>query len=257
MSTFRIATFVNDRALYEGMRSTFEAAGFREPLARYTIEQGEPYAAITRLGQSKEPYVLLVHQDVRCDLCDTADALQRRLAELTALDPTWAIAGNAGADPKHMLFLHLDDPNGRWRTHSGLPVSVVSLDENFLVLRTERLPRCSPNLSGFHLYGSDACLNARRDGSRAYVIQFLVTHLSGGNHAGLLPSRLAFAAEWSRHVIRPQYLRVSWGVIALARPRLLRRALQRREVVDRLVDNRFGSEYVSAPPSLSTQRTVL
>src|SRR5690242_834042 len=89
---FRIATFVNKPDLYAVMRRTFEAAGFVEPVARYTVETGEPFSAITRLGQAPEPYVILVHQDVRCDQGHTLDDLLNRLEELTRIDPRWAVA---------------------------------------------------------------------------------------------------------------------------------------------------------------------
>src|SRR5262249_56747072 len=96
MAIFRIATFVNDTQLYDGMRQSFELAGFVEPLAVYTVEQGEPYSSISRLGQASEPYVILLHQDVLCNQGDTAADLLARLRALTILDPSWAVAGNAG-----------------------------------------------------------------------------------------------------------------------------------------------------------------
>ena len=211
---------MNNDVLYADMRASFEQAGFVDPIARYTVESGEPYSAITRLGQSEEPYVILAHQDVLCDQGHTAADLQARLEELTTLDPLWAVAGNAGGVDRHRIVLHL---TGVWCAGS-LPCKVATLDENLLVLRTERTPRCSSDLSGFHLYGADVCLNARRDGSKSYVIDFRVRHLSPGNMDGLGDAKVVFARAWGRRM-RPRYLRMTWGVFAIAKPDLLRRLM--------------------------------
>lgn len=193
MATFRIATFVNDEEQYGAMRASFETAGFVSPLARYTIEPGEPYSGVTRLGQAEEPYVLLVHQDVHCDWGDTASSLQARLADLTEADPSWVVAGNAGYAPH--LVRHISDPHGTtWAT--DLPKKVLSLDENLLILRTERRPACSPELSGWHHYGTDVALNAALTGGTAYVIDFRVTHLSAGNPDGVVESQRRLSAYW-------------------------------------------------------------
>lgn len=198
---FRIATFVNDEEQYGEMRASFEAAGFTAPLARFTIETGEPYAGITRLGQAGEPYVLLVHQDVRCDRGDTASALQTRLDELTENDSQWVVAGNAGRHlvppaSKHLVPVrNISDPHGTtWS--SGLPKKVVSLDENLLILKTAGKPSCSPELSGWHLYGTDVALNAILTGGSAYVVDFRLTHLSAGNPGGFVASSRRFSAHW-------------------------------------------------------------
>lgn len=228
------------------MRASFEAAGFVEPHARYTIETEEPFGAVTGLGQADEPYVILVHQDVRCDLGYTIDDLEQRLEELTALDDKWAIAGNAGADIDHQIWLHLDEPPHRFRS-SELPHRVVTLDENMLILRTDRAPRCSTALSGFHLYGADTCLNAAEDGSSCYVIDFPVTHLSHGSENGRKDAMRRFCKHWSR--FPPRYLRVTWGVLVLSGSRVVRRALY-----DPLIRRRFVTEDQMSP---STQRVPL
>ena len=232
--TFRIATFVTDDALYAQMRDSFEAAGFIPPLARYTVQTGNPYETITALGRARETYVILVHQDVRCDQGYGAADLLERLDALTRVDSNWAVAGNAGGSNKHELFRHLTDPNGSHRAN-GLPIEVVTLDENFLILRTARRPHCSKDLSGFHLYGSDVCLNAAREGSTTYVIDFLITHLSAGKTDGLNETMRAFGSVWSRNVIVPRYVRTTVGVVALARPAPLRRLLQQPKIRFRFV----------------------
>jgi hypothetical protein len=229
---FRIATFVNNSELYEVMRRSFEAAGFVDPIAIYTVEEGEPYSAITRLGSAPERYVILVHQDVRSDHGDTAADLATRLEDLTARDPSWAIAGNAGMTAKRSAVIHISDPHGVvW--HRPLPKKVATLDENFLILRTARRPRCSRTLSGFHLYGTDGCLNAAADGSSAYVIDFRLTHLSGGNETGYDESVRRFVLHWSRQ-FHARYVRTTYGLLFFSRWRILRATLGHPHIVWRL-----------------------
>jgi hypothetical protein len=229
--TFRIATFVNDEAQYEEMRTTFEIAGFTEPIAAYerlSDRETDPFEVITRTGAGSDEYVLLAHQDVRCDLGATASDLERTLDELTRTDPHWAVAGNAGMGDGFVG--HLDDPNGKWRTAS-LPAIVASLDENFLILRTARRPHASKDLHGFHLYGSDVCLHAQRDGSRCYVIDFLVTHLSAGNMGLFDEAAEAFAQRWA--TLLPRYQPTTVGPIPVAHSALVRRVMRRHRVMQR------------------------
>jgi hypothetical protein len=221
LATFRIATFVNDRELYARMRASFEQAGFVEPLARYTIETGEPFAAITRLGSAAEPYVILAHQDVLCDQGQTAADLDRLLGELTKLDDRWVVAGNAGGVDRHRTIIHVSDV---WSDPACLPCRVTTLDENLLILRTARRPHCSSGLSGWHLYGSDVCLHAEKSGSSCYVIDFRVTHLSPGKYEDVPEAIKRFSRSWGWRA-RPRYVRTSWGVFATG-PRPVRAVLQ-------------------------------
>jgi predicted O-methyltransferase YrrM len=216
MTRYLIATFVNDQELYAAMRASFEAAGFVEPIARYTVETGDPYAAITRLGHSETPYVILVHQDVFADQGHGIVQLDAALDELTALDPSWAVAGNAGGAETGALIRHISDKWGAdWR--GDLPKRVSTLDENFLLLRTCRRPRCTPGLSGFHLYGSDVCLNAAAAGSNCYVVDFRVTHSGKGDTAGFEASAARLGEAWGRRSRRPYVVHTTMGPLPIAR----------------------------------------
>ena len=92
----------------------------------------------------------------------------------------FALAGNAGCDGYHSCYFHLINA-GKSKLTKGLPRKVNSLDENFLLIRSERMPAISSQLSGYHLYGTDICINAIDAGNNCYVIPFLVEHLSLGN----------------------------------------------------------------------------
>ena len=184
-----IATIANDLAAYAALRRSMELAGFDEQRCRFTLfdnsasNQFEPHGVLRSLPtDGDEPYVILCHQDLEFGPEATADRLLQRVEQLNAQHPRWAVAGNAGTTPRGRYVLHLDEPTGSYRA-TTLPARVISLDENFLVLRRSRFPRVSPGLSGFHLYGTDLVLNAMLAGDQAYVIDVALRHLSAGNPA--------------------------------------------------------------------------
>jgi hypothetical protein len=243
-SLFHVATFVDDDAQYAAMRESFNRAGLDERVARFTrLDSGEPYGAVRELASSPEPYAILCHQDVRLDQGDGYAELIGLLAELTERDPHWAVAGNAGGTPNLELIRHIADPHGaNWA--SNLPRPVVSLDENFVVLRLERRPRCSSELKGFHLYGTDVCLNAIADGSKAYVIGFRLTHLSPGSLQGYDEALSAFVTAWSRRSAF-RYVRTTNSVVFLSGRRLLRRFFGDRRVIWR-IEHRSWARAIAA-----------
>ncbi len=217
---FRICTIVNDPDQYRRMRASFAAGGFGPGRCRFDAFDNsagnahEPYALIDRLAaDTAEPYLIVCHQDLLLDGGPGGhgiEQLSRCLDELAALDPTWAVAGNAGVTRwiEGVTELTQPRPDGSldrplvWRA-ADLPRRVVTLDENFLVLRTAARPTCSAGLSGFHLYGTDLCLNAARRGMGCYVIDFHLTHLSAGNHrsAAFDEARQALERHWNPHFL--------------------------------------------------------
>lgn len=185
----QIITISNNAGQYAAMKASFIAAGFDESRVRFTRldnsegNRHEPYEVLRTLDTlGEEPTVILCHQDIRLDLGDGFDALMAILREMDRRDPRWAVLGNAGSSRRARLVRYLDDPYGRHRD-AGLPRRAMSLDENLLIIRRGAGPLASDGLSGFHLYGTDACLCATMNGRTCYVVPFLLTHLSAGNAA--------------------------------------------------------------------------
>lgn len=185
--TFRICTISNNPKQYEEMKASFLDAGFDERRCRYEVfdnsqaNEHDPYQIISVvMSKAAEPYIIFCHQDVLANKGDGFDKLMNELQKLTDIDQDWAVAGNAGCTEDLYPAFNLDDPNGPHR-FDRFPQRTISLDENFLVLRTKSGIRCSNDLNGFHLYGTDLCLQSARRGMSCYVINFLVTHLSSGN----------------------------------------------------------------------------
>lgn len=226
------------------MRRSFEAAGFTPEHAGFTElcssgkpGEPEPYSTITKLvGELSEPFFVLCHQDIRLDRGHGIDRFRNAIRELDERDERWAVAGNAGGARSLRVIRSITDLHGGG-TADSLPAEVHSLDENFLVVRTGTGIGCSPGLAGFHLFGTDICLNALEQGWRPYVIDFHLHHLSFGKRDEAFRSaRSRFIAHWSSKTIA-RYVRTTIEVIFLSRWRPLR-AMLGSATVRRILKNR-------------------
>lgn len=185
-TTFTVATLVTKPAQYAEMVNSFQAHGFGDESSEFLYVDNslgnrlDAYDGLRALiSRALGKYVILVHQDVLL-LEDGRDVLEARLGELERKDPRWAVAGNAGAGPGGKYFIRISDPHSENYSSGPFPARVLSLDENFVVLKRAAMISPSIGPSGFHLYATDLCLQARLKGMSAYVIDFHLRHLSGG-----------------------------------------------------------------------------
>ena len=181
---FTIATIVNDLAQYEEMLASFAEGGFIDNCEFIGVDnrngnQFDGYSGIRLLlAQARGRYVIVCHQDVRL-INDNRATLEARLHDLEKVDPFWALAGNAGGTEDD-LAIRISDPHGEDQRRGELPSRVSSLDENFILVKAEAMIAPSADLRGFHLYGTDLCLQASMRGHTAYVIDFHLRHLGRG-----------------------------------------------------------------------------
>ena len=235
---FHVCTIVNDPAQRDALLASLAAAGFADcptdVFDNSADNAHDPYATITRVvSTTAQPHVLFCHQDVRFDRGDGHAQLAAKVADLTARFPAWAVAGNAGVDAAGEHVVRITDPHGTFAA-GGLPRAVVSLDENFLIVRTAVGVACSPDLSGFHLYGTDLCLNAAIRGRTAHVIDFHLTHLSGGDPTSdaFAEAERRFTARWNPKLAAGLVRTTTWRDLAMGRWPLVRRLLGRRRVAN-------------------------
>jgi hypothetical protein len=223
---YSIGTLVSDLDQHRAMRASFEARGFGAEDCEYLyidntqFNRADAYAGLNQLlNEARGEYVILCHQDVRLHADGRAD-LDGRLAELERLDPNWALAGNAGGIGPGRLALRISDPHGTDTCVGRLPAKVDTLDENFIIVKRAARLGFSRDLSGFHFYGADICLVADLLGYAAYVIDFHLKHLSGGNTSSdFFEARDAFQAKWS-HAMRARSLQTTCALVPLAGNRL-------------------------------------
>lgn len=236
--TLKICTVSNNPKQYKEMKASFLDAGFDEGRCRYEVFDNsqanvhDPYQIISAVMEAAtEPYVIFCHQDVLANKGDGFDKLVDELQKLTDIDKHWAVAGNAGCMENLRPAFQLDDPNGSHRCDI-LPQRIISLDENFLIVRTKSGVRCSDGLSGFHLYGTDLCLQSIRRGMSCYVIDFLVTHLSNGNTGfDFQQSLTRFIHNWNPIFNLCLLQTPCYSSFYLSRSRIIRRLLRSERVM--------------------------
>ncbi len=216
---YSIATLVTDASQYEAMLASFRVHGFTDEVCEYLFidnsgaDQTEAYSGLNALlNAARAPIVILCHQDVRL-IGDGKSALDARLGELCAADPAWAVVGNAGGIAPGKLALRISDPHGKDQNLGPFPARTLTLDENFIVVRRDARIGFSRDLSGFHFYGADICLNADMAGYTAYVIDFHLEHLSGGRKAkDFHDAERAFTAKWSK-ALRPRWIQTTCSLV--------------------------------------------
>ena len=233
------------------MKASFIEHGFTPKRAEFLQidnSRGNSLDAYRGLGllleDSNGKYVILCHQDLLL-LEDGADELEAQLSALDRGDPHWAVAGNSGltADGRHVL--HISDPHGDNQQRGALPERVQSLDENFLVVRRDAGIRPSEELSGFHLYGTDLCLQAQRAGRSAWVIDFHLRHLSPGRmDESFYREQANFERIWGAKVGRTEVVattctRLILGNDLAARWLKLVRGIQRLPLINGIVYRRY------------------
>ncbi len=187
---YSVCTLVTRNEQYHEMLASFYAAGFSEANSEFLYVDNtkankcDAFAAIRRFLQAaRGRYLILCHQDVRLH-DDQRATLDQRLAELTRLDPNWALCGNAGGTRPGCLALRITDPHGQNTRCGDLPARVTSLDENFIVVRRSAGISVSRDLRGFHFYGTDLCIIADVLGYSSYVVDFHLWHLGGESQRG-------------------------------------------------------------------------
>lgn len=221
---FSVCTLVTRREQYQRMLETFRAAGFGPDLCEFlyvdNTERNEldAYQAFNLfLRKARGRYVIVCHQDVEL-IHDDRAALERRIAELDALDPRWALLGNAGGvDLEHRAVWISDGPSARFYEEGGpFPRRVQSLDENFILVKAAANLAVSADLSGFHFYGTDVCLIADVLGYGAWVVPFHLYHRSLGTiDESFHRSRRALEGKY-RRALRGRLLRTTLARLHLS-----------------------------------------
>ncbi len=183
---FSILTLVSKPLEYVAMVQSCVTAGFNTEDCEFLyIDNSErnvtdAYAGLNRLiTEAKGKYLILCHQDILLKY-DNRAKLEQRIAELDILDNNWAILSNAGAADLKRVVYKLTVADEEFQKKGVLPCKVRSVDEHFMVMKKEANLGLSTNLKGFHLYGTDLCLQAAFRGYTAWIVDFHLYHASKG-----------------------------------------------------------------------------
>ncbi|MGV3640113.1 MAG: hypothetical protein ACO1NZ_06300 [Adhaeribacter sp.] len=234
--TYSICSLVGNLAEYALLLDSCRKAGFDAGNSEFLYvdnSQGNKYDAYAGLNKlvakASGTYILLVHQDVEF-IFDAEPVLRQRLAEMDRLDPRWAVLGNAGGADVKREYHRLSYPHGSVN-RGPFPQKVSSLDENFLLLKKSAGLGFSPDLQGFHLYGTDLCLQAEQKGFSCYVIDFHLLHKSTGNiNESFYQAREAFMRRYAPH-LRPRYIRTTCTTMFISSSPLLNEVMNKAWMV--------------------------
>ena len=155
----------------------------RSPLigaTRLHCEWNAPSAAIAynrALDATGAEIVVFAHQDVYFPKGWDA-LLHRRITEVAAHDPNWALIGafGVGLDGAHwgpVWSSSLGQIVGRV---PDAPVLVQSYDEMVIILRRASGLRFDEGLPGWHMYGTDIVAQARASGLGAWAVSLPCIH---------------------------------------------------------------------------------
>jgi hypothetical protein len=146
----------------------------------HSMTGDDSYQALRKFtAKAQGELIIISHDDVSFECLNFQDLIleiEKALKE----DPDVAVFGIAGCTEGFRDVGHFRSATTeqRWGLPNG--EKVVSLDEVFLVIRNGQGIGVSEELSGFHLYGTDLCLNAGMAGKTCRVIDFPVIHHSEG-----------------------------------------------------------------------------
>jgi hypothetical protein len=180
-SEFAVVVAVNnDIVLRDSLMRSPDIQSVREVLVRRGCSSaGQAYNS--GMKASASDMIVFAHQDVYFPQ-GWFGSVARSIAAISARDPDWGVLGVfgirlSGAEAGHLYSTGL-------RRVLGCPfvgpLEVGSLDEVVLVVRRSSGLQFDEKLPGFHLYGADICLEARRKGLKCYVISAFCVHNSNG-----------------------------------------------------------------------------
>ena len=167
------------------------------------IKRNAPSAAMAynaAMAECTGDVVVFAHQDVFLPT-GWAKKLSHGIERLTERDPQWGVAGVYGVTTygKGAGYVYSTGLRRFVGRPLSEPIQVRSLDEMLLILRRSADLRFDERLPGFHLYGTDICLEAEVQGMRNYALPCFALH----NSCGIKRLPVSF---WQAYI----YLRRKW-----------------------------------------------
>jgi len=168
------------------LRHTLLASPGIDSRCQVIVERDSPSAgrAYNRgLDKAKADIVVFAHQDVFLP-DDWFPRLGQSIRQIESSGEGWGVLGVFGATAQKPPVLHgFCYSTGLQRILGApfsYPVATRTLDELVLVVRRSSGLRFDGQLPGFHLYGTDMCLQAEAVGLKNYIIPAFCIHNSKG-----------------------------------------------------------------------------
>lgn len=152
--------------------------------AEISVQRNAPCAgaACNRgLEQTQAEVIVFAHQDVFLP-AGWVGSLRESVNYLAANDPDRGIPGVYGVSKagEWMGWTYSNGSGEALGQPFPTPRPVRVLDEMLLIVRRSANLRFDENLPGFHLYGTDICLEAEKRGMQNYIISYFAIHNSKG-----------------------------------------------------------------------------
>lgn len=225
---FSVCTLVTNFEEYQAMIDSFLNKGFTEQDTEFLyvnnsqMNKEDGFTGLNKfIHHSQGEYIILCHQDIRLEF-DNKDSLLLKLTELSKIDNKWAIVGNAGACQNFSKkYIRISDPHGEDKKIGSFPSKVTSLDENFILIKSNANLGLSRDLNGFHFYGTDLCTLADIRGYTSYVIDFHIRHLSPGNiNKYFFECKDSFEKQYSNK-LRSRFIQTSCTYMTISSSRFI------------------------------------
>jgi Glycosyltransferase like family len=135
----------------------------------------------TAIAEAQNEILVFAHQDVYLPPGWWA-RVRRSLEQVEEKDPDWGVLGPVGVAGSGQLAGNVYSTGLRRIVGEPFenPVGCSSLDEMVLILQRSSNLRFDKHLPGFHLYGTDICLEASKRNLKSYVIPAFCIHNSNG-----------------------------------------------------------------------------
>lgn len=189
----------NEQVLTSSLRASPDFSA-----AEFSIQRGAVSAAAAYnrgIDSTNGDLLIFAHQDMYLPAGWMA-RLQACVRQLELDDPDWGVIGAFGVDGRgdgHGYLYSTGLQREVGESFSGCR-EVQTLDEVVLILRRSSGLRFDAELGGFHLYGADICMQARRQGMKNYAFAAFCVHNTNG--ISLLPASywtcfMRFRRKWS------------------------------------------------------------
>jgi len=152
------------------------------------------------IQKASSDLLIFVHQDVYLPAGWVA-SVEATLSSLAQQDPTWGVLGVWGVKSSGATngFLYCNATGRVLGDRSTAFAEVQSLDEVLLIMRKSSGLTFDQAIKGYHLYGTDLCLEAAHRGLKCYSIPAFCVHNTNSYH--FLPWQF-----WKTYL----YLRKKW-----------------------------------------------
>lgn len=246
--SLKFVSLVNNEAV---LQSSLCASPTLHSAGTLALCRGATSAAIAYnkvIQQTSEEILIFIHQDVYLPY-DWVTNLEKAIDAVEVNDPSWGVLGLFGVDAfaKRLGWLYSTGLGEVVGSAFSSPQPVRTLDEVVLVVRRSSGLTFDEALVGFHMYGTDICLEAERRGMNCYAVPAFAIHNSNGIRQ--LPWSFWKSCAFVRTKWKNRLPIVSPCTIVSRNPFLTARQMLERFIRFNLLNRRAGNR-VSNPAAL-------